>query len=54
MYSMKFLSYAWSKFTFKNIKVGVFRLAATYIPMAKAKLEEEKKKVVDGAIDKYA
>jgi len=36
-----------------NIKIGVFRLAASYIPMARAKLEEEKKKVVDGAVEKY-
>ena len=52
-YAVNFACYAYSNLTINNIKIGLFRFAAKYIPQARAKLTEEGDKMEQGAIKKF-
>ena len=49
-----FMSFVYYNLTINNIKIALFRFTTTYIPAAREKLEQEKDKMLSGAIKKYA
>ena len=53
-YAWAFMTYAYYNLTVQNVKIALFRFATTYVPAAREKLEQEKDKMLSGAIKKYA
>lgn len=53
-YLLNLAQFIYSNMTISNIKIQMFRFAACVIPQVSGKLEEERKKMNEGSIKKFA